>query len=337
MSDEKVTLTEEQQHQVFDELSGVDAESAEALAKAEKETEESNYTEATAMEANVDIPGVGIPVTNPKDINEAKEDYLEVMKEYDLTDEEAVSLYNVIRLYKDGNKQGLYDRLPQRLKSIADGIVCNFPMAAPKVKRITKDSAAEFIIESMINDAKINNVFDEYDRDMRNLTNDMDKDFSAIMAEAMNESFENIEQIKSNAFSIHNNGESLVLYSDQELTRKRIELFPYEQEGNAGIMLHINKAIGDILEIQVNDETVYCQVGSLYTNTRNYNGGRLFLFSEPTNESSIIGITTIEQAALVMDAHGTWLKVQCIDEYDEPIVGWIPSNMQCPSPWTTCN
>ena len=23
--------------------------------------------------------------------------------------------------------------------------------------------------------------------------------------------------------------------------------------------------------------------------------------------------------------------------YDEPIVGWIPSNMQCPSPWTTCN
>lgn len=34
-------------------------------------------------------------------------------------------------------------------------------------------------------------------------------------------------------------------------------------------------------------------------------GGRLFLFSEPTNESSIIGITTIEQAALVMDAHGT--------------------------------
>ena len=196
MSDEKVTLTEEQQHQVFDELSGVDAESAEALAKAEKETEESNYTEATAMEANVDIPGVGIPVTNPKDINEAKEDYLEVMKEYDLTDEEAVSLYNVIRLYKDGNKQGLYDRLPQRLKSIADGIVCNFPMAAPKVKRITKDSAAEFIIESMINDAKINNVFDEYDRDMRNLTNDMDKDFSAIMAEAMNESFENIEKIK---------------------------------------------------------------------------------------------------------------------------------------------
>lgn len=151
------------------------------------------------------------------------------------------------------------------------------------------------------------------------------------------ESFENIEQIKSNAFSIHNNGESLVLYSDQELTRKRIELFPYEQEGNAGIMLHINKAVGDILEIQVNDETVYCQVGSLYTNTRNYNGGRLFLFSEPTNESSIIGITTIEQAALVMDAHGTWLKVQCIDEYDEPIVGWIPSNMQCPSPWTTCN
>lgn len=82
---------------------------------------------------------------------------------------------------------------------------------------------------------------------------------------------------------------------------------------------------------------MYCQVGSLYTNTRNYNGGRLFLFSEPTNESSIIGITTIEQAALVMDAHGTWLKVQCIDEYDEPIVGWIPSNMQCPSPWTTCN
>lgn len=114
-------------------------------------------------------------------------------------------------------------------------------------------------------------------------------------------------------------------------------MFPYEQEGNAGIMMHINKAVGDILEIQVNDETVYCQVGSLYTNTRNYNGGRLFLFSEPTNESSIIGITTIEQAALVMDAHGTWLKVQCIDEYDEPIVGWIPSNMQCPSPWTTCN
>lgn len=63
------------------------------------------------------------------------------------------------------------------------------------------------------------------------------------------ESFENIEQIKSNAFSIHNNGEPLVLYSDQELTRKRIELFPYEQEGNAGIMLHINKAVGDILEI----------------------------------------------------------------------------------------
>lgn len=193
---ENVTLTEEQQHQVFDELSEADAASTKALAEAEKETAESNYTKATEIEAHVDIPGVGIPVVDPKDINEAKEDYLEVMKEYDLTDEEALSLYNVIRMYKDGNKKGLYERLPMRIKRIADGIACNSAMAAPRVTRINKDAIAAYIVESLINDAKINNVFDEYDREMRGIANDMNQDFAKIMSEAMNESFENIEKIK---------------------------------------------------------------------------------------------------------------------------------------------
>lgn len=151
------------------------------------------------------------------------------------------------------------------------------------------------------------------------------------------ESLKQNNQIRGNAFSVHKNGEPIILYSDKELTQKRIELFPYEQEGNAGIILHINRAIGDVMEIQVNDEILYCQVGTLYINTRNYNGSKLLLFSNPNNDSSIIGTTTIEQRALVIDVYETWLKVKCINEYDEPIIGWIPISMQCPSPWTTCN
>ena len=151
------------------------------------------------------------------------------------------------------------------------------------------------------------------------------------------ESLKQNNQIRGNAFSVHKNGEPIILYSDKELTQKRIELFPYEQEGNAGIILHINRAIGDVMEIQVNNEILYCQVGTLYTNTRNYNGSKLLLFSNPNNNSSIIGTTAIEQSALVIDAYETWLKVKCIDEHDEQIIGWIPISMQCPSPWTTCN
>ena len=150
-------------------------------------------------------------------------------------------------------------------------------------------------------------------------------------------SLENNQRKKSNAYSIHKNGETIVLYSDKLLTQRRLELFPYEQEGNAGIMLYINKAVENVLEIQVNDEVLYCKVGSFYTNTRNYNKTKLLLYDAPNKDSSIIGVTTIEQSALIIDVYNTWLKVKCIDDYNEPIIGWIPLSMQCPSPWTTCN
>ena len=38
-----------------------------------------------------------------------------------------------------------------------------------KAARINKDAIAAYIVESLINDAKINNVFDEYDREMHRI------------------------------------------------------------------------------------------------------------------------------------------------------------------------
>ena len=52
-------------------------------------------------------------------------------------------------MYKDGNKKGLYERLPMRIKRIADGIACNSAMAAPKAARINKGLSAEEVANKL--------------------------------------------------------------------------------------------------------------------------------------------------------------------------------------------
>lgn len=190
---ENTKLTEEQVHQVYAELAPADEESTKALAEASNETNTTEYDGLTEIDNKGITAGVWVP-EKPEEIKEAKEDYIEAMKEYDISDEEALALYEVILAYKNGKKKGIYEALPIKMKILADGIYGNIGVAINN--RVHKDAAAAFLIDSIINDAKFNKIFDDYDREVRAAADSMNTEFEQIMSDALNDSFEKIEQIR---------------------------------------------------------------------------------------------------------------------------------------------
>lgn len=145
-----------------------------------------------------------------------------------------------------------------------------------------------------------------------------------------------IQSHAENVFTVHNPDQIISLYSDKELSRKRIDIYPYKAESDAGVMLIAKRKIQNVFEIEYEGELLYCEDGCLYINTRNYDASEMYLYSEPDSSSTIVGISNVEQTALVLDISGEWLKIHALMNDNSYMDAWIPRDMQCPSPWTTC-
>lgn len=186
---ETTKLTPEQVHEISETIDNETAESTAVMDAACKETEETKYDESTAISAGVNIPGVQPIVPTAE---ESKSNYVNAMKQYDLSEDEAMKMFNIITAYKSGERKGLYNMMPTRMKIIID------EMAANGIgHRLNKDTTAGFLIESLVNDAEFEAAFDEYTRAMSEVSVEIDSEFSAIMKEAMEDTFDRIEEIRA--------------------------------------------------------------------------------------------------------------------------------------------
>ena len=100
------SLTDEQVHHVYDELSEVDKTSTDNLAAAEELTETTEYTEDdnNVIEVEELIPGVdAVPTNIAETIREDESDIKDVLSNYDLDDESTIQMLKLIDEYRAGN------------------------------------------------------------------------------------------------------------------------------------------------------------------------------------------------------------------------------------------
>ena len=129
------TITDDQVKDIYNKLAPEDANSTKLIKAAEEETENAEYSDME--EVNIDdnnIAGIDIK-TNP-----TEKDYREVLEEYNITNEEAKSIIDLIDDYKSGATKNYYELLPNSFKDIADGIRDSSKMQGQKV---SKNNAAK--------------------------------------------------------------------------------------------------------------------------------------------------------------------------------------------------
>jgi hypothetical protein len=184
-------ITPEQVGMVYNELEK-DNKDAERLKAAQEETENTEYAGVEPMSNITDVSVTGVDNTQ---VNEEKADYLEAFAPYNIGDEDAVKLLNLIYDYKAGKVDHafLYNRLPSDMQKIADGLRTSPDAMGHK---ISKNSAAEFLINSFINDAKLNKAVDEFTTEMDETIKGMNKEYDLIYSDAIEDIFNDIDKIR---------------------------------------------------------------------------------------------------------------------------------------------
>ena len=159
-------------------------------------------------------------------------------------------------------------------------------------------------------------------------------------------------------FTLHEDGQPISLYYDIEFKNKVIDIHPNKMESNAGEIIYIDNEFANALCVQIVPiGEMYAKKGDVAVNTRNYDGP-FFLYKEPNYESEIIGESSKQQTTPVYGVynyesgitdeslkkkitsvywlHSIWLYVHAVNDSGEKIEGWLPPEMQCPNPYTTC-
>lgn len=137
-------------------------------------------------------------------------------------------------------------------------------------------------------------------------------------------------------FTLHDNGENIIFYEDINMTVPRVTVHPYKSENNAGVILKLIYQLDDCLCVSIGEEQLYCPKGTLAVNTRNPDNGIMTLYEHPDRTSKITATTTIQQTVCIYGIDDEWLYVRAVNNLSEWIYGWIPPEMQCPTPWTSC-
>ena len=205
--EDKTILTDKQVSQIYNELDGKDNHAKERLEKAHNETESNEYELESTGDTDdmpTDILGGVVPTgEEPEDIFEKAKTYKddgsaftesglkEAFAEYDVTDDEATKLIELIGKYKNNDKINYYDELPDKFKVLADGLRANAGAD------VSKNNAAKFLLSTFINDAKMAQAIEEYNTEMGNLFNESNTEFSAIMKGSIDEIFSHIDDIRS--------------------------------------------------------------------------------------------------------------------------------------------
>lgn len=188
---ESTTLTEEQVHKVFTELDKNNT-SKEKILKATQEAAKVGSEETEEITDDTTIPGVNENIPN---VDEKKSDYIEAFKPYDIEGEEAVKFLDAILEYKKtGERKGLYNKLPAKVKDYADGL--KMASRSQGIKE-TSDQAAEFLIKSFINDAKVNASIEDFEKDMSATIKDMNAEYAMIYNDSIKDVFSRLDEIRA--------------------------------------------------------------------------------------------------------------------------------------------
>lgn len=185
----KTELTNKQITGIYNGLAEVDNASAEALERASKETESKEYTELEKIDSSSPIVGID----NPADVIENDTDYKELFEQYNLTEKDVTSMIDIIDKYKRNIKMNYYDALPQSLKNIADGMRS---IAIKQGMKATKNDSASFILNEFIHDAKMNNAFNTYIKEINETSLEMNEEYKLLMTNAFNEAFNKINDLE---------------------------------------------------------------------------------------------------------------------------------------------
>jgi len=189
--DQSAELTEEQVQQVYNSLNAADpTNSLEKLAAAEKETEESNYTEIEEIpEFNQDTAEKVIPE------NVIKQSILD----YNLgvTDDEALSLARVILEYRKNPNDKYFDRLPESIKTLVRNMMSQINTPQNKHSKISKDNATKFFLDTFIGDAELQMALDEFNQSIDSAFTEMDTELSKVFSEAYEEEFNKITEYET--------------------------------------------------------------------------------------------------------------------------------------------
>lgn len=186
----KATITDNQVKDIYNKLAPEDATSTELLKAAEEETESTEYSDIEEIEIDDSIAGV-----NTKKVNPTENDYREVLDEYNITNEEAKSMIDLINNYRSGDtNKNYYELLPKSFKDIADGIRNSSAMQGQKVSR---NNAAMFLLDQLINDSEFTNIMNSFQSEFANIATEMNTGYNKILSDAFNEVFENIDKIET--------------------------------------------------------------------------------------------------------------------------------------------
>ena len=179
-----------------------------------------------------DLKDVEVDPKEIENVEVSNKDYLEAAATYfELTEDDAKILLNILFKYKNNPQGKYYDELPEKIKQFADGIRAN----SPAEMKMTKNSSARFILSNITRDAQFGKLMDDYTNDMANVMNEMHGEFQAIIQESFDDLFSNIEKIKEsnpeqaetldkfyNSFKSATTFELQLEFIDRGVTKKKI-------------------------------------------------------------------------------------------------------------------
>lgn len=263
------TLTDEEVHHVYTELAEADKASTNNLTAAEEETESSNYTseDNTIIETEECIPGVdAIPANIADTITEDENDIKDVLGNYDLDDESTIQMIKLIDEYKAGNQSSLYSRLPEKMKSMVNGILMTETNGNINPKQITamRNTIAKMLIDSFINDAKISAAVDEFNTEMSSTIDEMNLEYDNMMGSAIDNVFNKIEEIRAENPDQAERIESVKGAFDSALTfEKQLEFAKHTSSNKFNKLLTRYKDDVFYFNKRVNSNTVGVKVNNI--------------------------------------------------------------------------
>lgn len=183
--EEKTILSEEQLEQVVEVLGNNRNETDKLLEQIEKEHENDDNSNAPLEEGTGQYIADGV-ILGDGEIDDLDFDHFEnidntldeiinntikdnVSKNYDLSDEEALSFANLIIDIKNKKKvTNVYESLPNKLKETVDNLAQDQDISNDK-KKLFLDYTARALIEEMINDAELDSITIDLEKAMREM------------------------------------------------------------------------------------------------------------------------------------------------------------------------
>lgn len=176
-------------------------------------------------------------------IKEDKNDYIEALESYGITDNDAEILFDMIMRYKNGEDAAdLYEIAPATFKQTVEQIICM--TKATTNKKVSKKSVTKDLLENFINDAKFSKAIDEYQQDISDTMIGMNKDFELLYKETMDEAFNNIEKIREENPEYAEKLEKFdSIFKDAESFQKQLDYL--DRINNKKLMKFVNNYEGE--------------------------------------------------------------------------------------------